>query len=508
MSSQSTIQIPEQLSSDISATRLLKAQYKLARYYIHRLYWLDERYQLGGDSALAAVNCFDRDGGQIDSVFQWAQSYPHLGYPIDMMYLMLADGSSNIYAIRISPVKRIQWLRPAIKAALRHKLWQALSALVGNLGTCYIQTGDYKRGSACLNRALALNELHGSTEQSAVALHAKANMLMYKGQPQEAVEVFEQALEKSNADVFSATVRIGLCNALLNLHRFRDAIDHLNVASTVAERTQKPDILIAVWNSRGTLFQLIGRYKQAVDAWKHALEIAQSIGDISSEAFLLNNIAAYEFQQQNFADSINSSIQAAKKALEIGDKQTLLAAYSNLGQGYTFTGEFESALEYLFKAVELEQVYENAHEIGRNLFYIAQIYMQAGDFDGAHRYLLEARNRVDTSDAQGAKLLGQINDTTNFVNNLKQRQESGENPCVELKPIIPTNLWQSKLEQADDWYERASQADYGTPSLTIIQAALQLLEEAISVYRSLGLDKDTEKAKLLQDGLHHKTKEW
>jgi tetratricopeptide (TPR) repeat protein len=486
MPSQATINIPEQLPTHISVKSRTKHNYRHAHLYTSRLYQIDEQYQRGNRDSFAAASDFDKDWAQIDKAFRWAVENSHLGEPIALLVMVLVDASSNISSLRLVTMRRIEWLQTALRLARQNKRWQALSTFLANLGACYVDIGEYAQAEECLDEAFRLIESHGfPEEQAGIVLYARAKISMYKGYYEEAIDTLKQALEKSSADIFSATVHLAVCNAFLNLQRFRQAIDHLNIASAIAEKVRKPDIWISIWNTRGAHYQFVGCYEEALEAWKKALEIAEKIEDIHSEAFLLNNIVLYELQQQEFSSCVAFSTRAIQKASERGDQQTLFTAYSNRGQAHTYLGEYDLALEDLSKAIDMEQAYENSYEIGRNLLYIAQIYMKLENFDKAQRHLQAAKTRVTSSKIQDDQILNQIDKGISIISKKKQ----GEEVCFEVKTRIPDNMYRETLRNADMLYERAYKASLKPISPQKIQESLNWLEEAISIYNSLGLDQ-------------------
>lgn len=136
-----------------------------------------------------------------------------------------------------------------------------------------------------------------------------------------------------------------LANLYLQDERPRQAID---VLTTVLDRDPKN---AAVLRSRADAWLSVGDHAKAVEDYERAL--AANDNDEPDDAGVLNNLAWV------LATSPNDDLRNGQRSIELGEKAAKLTDYkephilSTLAAGYAEEGNFEKAIEWSEKAVEL-----------------------------------------------------------------------------------------------------------------------------------------------------------
>jgi serine phosphatase RsbU (regulator of sigma subunit) len=107
------------------------------------------------------------------------------------------------------------------------------------------------------------------------------------------------------------------------------------------------------WSLRGTIARVKRNEKKALLYYQKAAEIYKSYGSLRGAASSNNNIALL-YQSNNMHDDALKIFKENKKiSLNNSDKGLLEVSLLNIGQTYFYTNQYDSALNYLNKSIEL-----------------------------------------------------------------------------------------------------------------------------------------------------------
>ena len=146
--------------------------------------------------------------------------------------------------------------------------------------------------------------------------------------------------------------QLQLANLYLQDERPRKAIETL---SSILDRDPTN---VGVLRSRADAYLSVGEHQNAIDDYERAIKNADD--DDLDLPGILNNLAWV------LATSPNDDVRNGKRSIELGERAAKLSQYkeahilSTLAAGYAESGDFEKAIEWSSKAVELGQAEEHA----------------------------------------------------------------------------------------------------------------------------------------------------
>jgi len=145
------------------------------------------------------------------------------------------------------------------------------------------------------------------------------------------------------------------------------------------------------YNNIGTVYMYQGDYEDATDYYLKSLKIDEEIRDKKGIAMANTNLGIIHSYQKNFDNSIKYFLKSLEINKEIGNKNGIASSYNNVGIGYNSLGEFNKAnpsirdslyniaIEYYFKALEINKETEHRSWISNNYSNIGVVYQDMGN---------------------------------------------------------------------------------------------------------------------------------
>ncbi|MFC9290939.1 tetratricopeptide repeat protein, partial [Streptomyces sp. NPDC057052] len=151
-----------------------------------------------------------------------------------------------------------------------------------SLGSIHGYLGHQEQTLAHIQRATTLFEEIDAVGEQARTQHGRACALYRFGRLPEAVASFEQALALARAardDVWTAECLNGLAWLHSSLGRPEVGLVYCEEAIALFQGLNAPWREAICWDSLGYTLHLLGRYEEAVAAYKGALEVFEKLGD-------------------------------------------------------------------------------------------------------------------------------------------------------------------------------------------------------------------------------------
>ncbi len=273
----------------------------------------------------------------------------------------------------------------------RMKAHESLEALFRHLG----RRRERRRHLEALRR---LARRDGRARWAAVALLRTARLELDDSMLARALPVAQKASEAARLaknpalEVEALTL---LSEILRDLGDTQGAIAACDSALEVSGRGRLPPRAHAeVLRAKGVLLRYVGRVEEAVDAYVEALAVFRAVGARRSEARVLTALAFAMFVLERFEDVIALGVASVRIDSSLGGRFQTAKTLSNVGQAYARLGDLRRGLGFLERARERHERYADQDSRTDTLLCTAGILLEAGDVDGAHTLVSDARALV------------------------------------------------------------------------------------------------------------------
>jgi tetratricopeptide (TPR) repeat protein len=165
--------------------------------------------------------------------------------------------------------------------------------------------------------------------------------------------------------------------------QYREALNYfqqaLEMALEVGDRAGEGDTL----NNIGLVYWNQGLYGQALENYNQALVIRREVGDRDGEGDTLNNIGIVYSDQGMYDQALETYNQALVIAREVGDRAGEGTTLNNIGIVYRNQGLYDQALETYNQALVIRREVGDRDGEGRTLNSIGLVYRDQGMYDQA-----------------------------------------------------------------------------------------------------------------------------
>jgi CHAT domain-containing protein len=162
--------------------------------------------------------------------------------------------------------------------------------------------------------------------------------------------------------------------AELNLGRGPAALNSLNKAQALAERSGDRALRLAVESGLGNAYVLTGRDADAERVLRAAVKDARALGDADTEAQTLNNLGNLLALQSRFGDAISSYREAIQAANKAGAKAAATRASTNLARALIDDGKNGEAIALVAVLDKDLRALAPSHEKAYGLISLGRLY--------------------------------------------------------------------------------------------------------------------------------------
>jgi eukaryotic-like serine/threonine-protein kinase len=163
-------------------------------------------------------------------------------------------------------------------------------------------------------------------------------------------------------------------------------------------------------NDMGTIYQDLGKFDQALDVYKQALQIERETGDQAYEAQCLNNIASVYLTIGDNDNAFTYYQQALQLRERLGVPGDLAETLEGLSEAYTVTGQYEQAMTGLMRALELGRKAGDAHSVALVSRQIGLVFEYQGRFGSAVKSMQDAVKSFRQQGENGLNMAESLND--------------------------------------------------------------------------------------------------
>lgn len=176
--------------------------------------------------------------------------------------------------------------------------------------------------------------------------------------PQEALKLSEAIVAEAQAGAYpdaegEAELSIGWCK--LYLSRLAEAIQHLERARILFEKTGNALGLSKAFNALGAVHQELGRFDVAMDFYARSLDWARRLGNSIREAVTLSNIGEICLERGDVKEGLDYFLRSYETVMDTDELELVANVLINLGRGFHKMENYVLAREFAEKALGVTQ---------------------------------------------------------------------------------------------------------------------------------------------------------
>lgn len=181
-----------------------------------------------------------------------------------------------------------------------------------------------------------------------------------------------------------------IARASYRLGNIRDAYGQAEIALSIAVQAgctaeQAGALLIL-----GTASEFISEYADALNFYRRAIALFESLGDRESRAIALGNMGLVYRHTANYNDALEYALAALDEHIKLGMDDHAARVTGNIGVIYGNLDDYERALDYLFRALEKHTELNRRSDAAKVLSSIGNTYHDISDYPNALKYMFAA----------------------------------------------------------------------------------------------------------------------
>jgi signal transduction histidine kinase/DNA-binding response OmpR family regulator len=203
----------------------------------------------------------------------------------------------------------------------------------------------------------------------------------------------EFELKQPEADAYK---RIGVYayykgNNHLALESYQQALDfYLTISEPIAQAN--------LHNNIGLVYGAMGSFTEALFSYQQAEPLYQKFGSVEDKIDVKFNIAIFHLQLKRFDIAISIFEEVIEKRKEISDAIGLGLVYDDLGLAYKYAGDYQQALYFMTKSLDLHRKNKDGYNVASVLHNLAELNNDLNNTEQAIEY---ANEGIIKSKAQG-----------------------------------------------------------------------------------------------------------
>ena len=161
---------------------------------------------------------------------------------------------------------------------------------------------------------------------------------------------------------------------------------------------------LKLYNKRATAYDLKGKasmfksdYKEAEEAFVHAIEYYRSTEQDLKEAKVLNSLATAKRDQGHFDESMVALFESLEIQERHKDTSGVAGVFLNIAIVYAIQTDYVKAEEYFLKSLELYEQLNATERINSVMLNLGGMQLESGDYDKAIKTVLAALEKIKIS---------------------------------------------------------------------------------------------------------------
>lgn len=276
------------------------------------------------------------------------------------------------------------------------------------------------------------------------------------------------------------------------------AVMWANRAYILAEQRANRQYMAFSLHLKGVIKKNAGELDEAIDLLEQSLEILEALEDKQGILSTAASIANAYARKHDFANAINYDLRCLKIAEELGNDFYMTGMLNNIGTTYMDLKDYDIALDYFYRALDIQQHTDNEHALaleGVTMINIGSVFIRQDKDQKALEYYQKALILNEKYDAKNGIAVSHfsIGEVYFDAGNSKQAKYHFEKSLVLHRQSKDVKA----IAKCLTYFGRIYQNERPDSSFMLTQQALEMAQEAEA------LEEISEAAKVLSD-LHER----
>jgi tetratricopeptide (TPR) repeat protein len=136
-----------------------------------------------------------------------------------------------------------------------------------------------------------------------------------------------------------------------------------NLALVMADSIKYEDGIFDATNNIGIAYYRSSKFKQAIEWFAKAKQIAESMDNDKKLASTYSNMALVYNYLSDYTKALKLNNEALKIRTSLKDSGGIATSYNNIGTTYHYKTEYKTALEYYNKALSIKKILNDKMEL-------------------------------------------------------------------------------------------------------------------------------------------------
>jgi DNA-binding SARP family transcriptional activator len=357
--------------------------------------------------------------------------------------------------------ERVLVLRPATT------LWR-------QLGDVQKRIGQWEKAETAYRQALALSQSANAAYEQACANLALGKLLVARGDYDAAEVCLRQAENTFHQHDNQSELADTVNNQAIIAYRQGDyatALEKYKVAAQIDESLGDKHGMVIRLGNMGLVHLMQSKLDQAQNLLEQSLQLARELDHKEYIANRLGNLGVVASNRGDYDGALHLYQQAVAIDQELGHTQSVARNVGNMGVEYYWKGDYQQAIAQWHQALAMEQEMGNRRGEARLLGNLGEVYQAFGHFAPAERYLALALQMDLAAEHRDA-----VARHTGNLAVVYQRQELWQQAAQWVQPAIVIMRQLNDLKHLSENLYTAAQLAYHKGHLT---EAEKLLHECL-----------------------------
>lgn len=278
------------------------------------------------------------------------------------------------------------------RLAVRDKSANGFSHSYNWSSEAYFTKGDFTKGFALKQKALALAENAGKTDDIVMLCGDIGYYYNVSARYDSARHYLKKGIRLAEKNPDQAENHRVMLTNYASSFLFEGKNDSALVYTLQVKERSLADrdttMLIENLNQLGTIYRRLKNLDECIASFEDALRLCEAQNNFRTAAYIYGNIATVYCDWKRPADAIPFSKKAIEYALKLGNKQLVGICYVNLGAIQCKMADTrEEGIATLLKAIPILTEVNNGRRLCEAYYHMVNVYRQQGRKDMAMMYL-------------------------------------------------------------------------------------------------------------------------